>query len=160
MTGRDVPMAKRDLLTPGLRFFTDPAKGVWDFEIEATVQVGESRSTISPSNTGDLDHRAGFVHAEVARTLAAPWSPRFVLEYDFASGDEDPNDGENNRFDSLLGVPRGDFGPTGIYGALARSNISSPGARIQPEPSSNLGGFLGYRAVGSQATEMPVERRP
>ncbi|MDN5849734.1 MAG: alginate export family protein, partial [Nitrococcus sp.] len=72
---------------------------------------------------------------------------RFVLEYDYASGDEDPNDGENNRFDSLFGALRSDFGPTGIYLALTRSNISSPGARIQVEPSPNLDAFVGYRAV-------------
>ncbi|MDN5870588.1 MAG: alginate export family protein [Nitrococcus sp.] len=143
----DFPTANRHLLTPGLRFFAKPAQGAWDFEIEAAVQVGKSRSTASPANTADLDHRAGFIHAQVARTLDSPWSPRFVLEYDYASGDEDPNDGENNRFDSLFGAIRSDFGPTGIYGALTRANISSPGARIQVKPRPILDAFVGYRAV-------------
>lgn len=138
--------ANRNLLTPGVRLFTAPAKGAWDFEIEAAAQVGESRSMTSPASTADLDHRAGFVHAEVARTLDTPWSPRLVLEYDYASGDDDPDDGENNQFDILFGALR-ELGPTGIYAALARSNISSPGARIEVEPSANLDGFIGYRAV-------------
>ncbi|MCO6441536.1 MAG: alginate export family protein [Nitrococcus mobilis] len=143
----DVPTANRRLLTPGVRFFSTPAKGAWDFEVEAAGQVGESRSTTSPTDTIDLDHRAGFAHAHLAHTFDAAWSPRLVLQYDFASGDDDPNDGENNRFDTLFGARRFEFGPTGIYGALARSNITSPGARIEVEPGPKLNGFVGYRAV-------------
>ncbi|MCO6440858.1 MAG: alginate export family protein [Nitrococcus mobilis] len=141
------PTTNRRLLTSGLRLFSAPARGAWDFEIESALQVGESRSTADPTDTRDLDHRAGSVHVEIARTLDVPWSPRLILEYDFASGDDDPNDGENNRFSFLFGVPRGDFGPTGIYTALARSNINSPAARIQIKPSSNVDGFVRYRAV-------------
>lgn len=142
----DVPTTNRRLLTPGFRLFTVPAKGTWDFEIEAAVQGGESRSTTFSTNKTDLDHRAGFAHAHLARTLDAPWSPRFVLEYDFASGDEDPDDGENNRFDPLFGVRR-DLGPIGIYGPFSRSNLNSPGARLQVKPSAKVKGFIGYRAV-------------
>ncbi|WP_232210436.1 alginate export family protein [Nitrococcus mobilis] len=145
--GSDVPTANRRLLTPGVRLFSAPAKGAWDFEVEAAGQVGKSRSTTSSADTTDLDHRAGFVHAHLAHTFDAPWSPRLVLQYDFASGDGDPNDGENNRFDTLFGARRWEFGPTGIYGALARSNINSPGTRIEIKPSPNLNGFVGYRAV-------------
>lgn len=143
----DVPTANRRLLTPGVRFFSVSAKGAWDFEVEAAGQVGKSRSTTSSADTSNLDHRAGFVHAHLARTFDAPWSPRLVLQYDFASGDDNPNDGENNRFDTLFGARRWEYGPTGIYGAFARSNISSPGVRIEVMPSSKLNGFVGYRAV-------------
>ena len=142
-----VPTMNRRLLTPGFRLFTPPAKGAWDFEIEAAVQGGESRATKAAANTTDLDHRAGFIHAHLAHTFDVPWSPRLVLQYDFASGDDDPDDGENNRFDTLFGARRFEFGPTGIYGALARSNINSPGARIQLEPSDYVEGFIGYRAA-------------
>ena len=144
----DFPTNNRRLLTPGLRLFRKPAKGAWDFEVESIAQIGESRATNSPSDTNDLDHRAGYLHAEVARTLDVPWSPRLVLEYDYASGDDDPNDGENNRFDGLYGQPRGDFGPTGIYGIFAqRSNLNSPAARIDVKPSPTIDGFVRYRAV-------------
>lgn len=142
-----VAVADRDLYTPGLRLFAKPKAGAWDFEIEGALQFGTSRFTPSPSDTADLDHFAGFFHGDVAYSFDVQWSPRLVLQYDYASGDEHPGDRVNNRFDTLFGARRFDFGPTGIYGAFARSNIDSPGFRIEAKPAAGLGGFIGYRAV-------------
>jgi hypothetical protein len=74
-------------------------------------------------------------------------SPRLEVSYDYASGDDDPNDNENNRYDTLYGARRFDYGPTGIYGAFARSNISSPGLRAEAKPLRTMTGMVGYRAV-------------
>jgi hypothetical protein len=143
----DVPSRDRDLYSPGFRLFTEPAPGAWDFEIETALQTGTSRSTPLPADVTDLDHRAGFVHAHVARTLDGAWSPRLVLQYDHASGDRDPNDDDNERFDTLFGARRFEYGPTGIYGAIARGNISSPGFRVEVAPNGRIDGLVGYRAV-------------
>lgn len=142
-----VAVADHDLYTPGFRLFAKPKPGEWDFEIEGALQFGTSRFTALPSDTADLDHFAGFFHGDVAYSFDVQWSPRLVLQYDYASGDEHPGDGVNNRFDTLFGARRFDFGPTGIYGAFARSNIDSPGFRIEAKPAAGLGGFIGYRAV-------------
>lgn len=79
--------------------------------------------------------------------MDVPGSPRLVLQYDYASGDTDPNDTDNSRFDTLFGARRFKFGPTGIYGPFDRGNINSPGFRIEAKPSMNLVGFIGYRAA-------------
>lgn len=68
-----------------------------------------------------------------------------MIEYDLGTGDD--GEGDYNRFDNLYGPRRPDFGPTGIYGPFGRSNINSPGARVEVKPSSRLDGFVGYRAV-------------
>ncbi len=135
----------RTLFTPGLRFVTKQAPGRFDAELEAAFQVGESSLSRAP-DAPRLDHRAGFVHAEIGYTFTDPLKTRISLQYDFASGDEDPTDGKNNRFDTLFGARRFDFGPTGIYGVFARTNISTPALRIGIAPSPKLTGFIRYRA--------------
>lgn len=142
-----MPVADRDIYTPGFRLYTNPAAQSWDFEAEAAYQYGTSRLSTAATDTKDLQHRAGFFHGKVGYTLGGKMAPRFELSYEYASGDDDPDDNENNRFDTLYGSRRLDFGPTGIYGALARSNINSPGLRFEAKPLQKLSGMIGYRAV-------------
>ena len=142
-----IPAADRDIYTPGFRFYRGPAAQVWDFETEASYQFGRSRASTSASDRNDLQHRAGFFHGEIGYTWKAKMSPRLEVSYDYASGDDDPNDNENNRFDTLYGARRFDYGPTGIYGAIARSNISSPGLRLEVKPLQKFSSMVGYRAV-------------
>lgn len=138
----------RDIVTIGGRLHRAPRAGAWDFEIEGGWQTGEARASTAAADVTDLDVRAHYLHAEVGYRFDAPWSPRVSLEYDLGSGDRDPTDGEYNRFDSLFG-PRGpDFGPTSLFGPLSRSNISSPGVRVEVAPSSRWDGFAFYRALG------------
>jgi hypothetical protein len=83
-----------------------------------------------------------------------PWSPRLGLEYDYASGDHNPKDNKDQRFDTLYGARRFDFGPTGIYGAFSRANINSPGYRINLTPRSDVSLQLDHRIFWlAQATD-------
>lgn len=143
----DLPSRNRHLVTPGVRIYRDPAAGRWDFEIEAGVQRGESRASTNPADVVDLDVEASYAHIEFGYRWEAPWAPRLAFEYDFASGDASPTDGEYGRFDSLYGPRRGDFGPTGIYGPLGRANISSPGLRLEVRPNRRWDSFVFYRAL-------------
>jgi len=133
----------RDIYTPGFRLFRKPVKNKIDYQIESILQFGESRS--STTSTTDLEHFAYFHHAEVGYSFDAKWSPRLILQYDYASGDDDPNDADNNRFDTLYGARRFDFGSTGIYGPFARANLSTPGVRLKLNPASNVTSFLALR---------------
>ena len=54
--------------------------------------------------------------------------------FDYASGDRDGSDGEQNRFDTLFGARRWEYGPTGIFGPFARANMLSPGLRLSLSP--------------------------
>lgn len=130
----------RDLHTPGFRFYRDPKAGQWDFEAESTFQWGESQERILPG-APLLDHVAHFQHAAVGYTFDVRWKPRLGLRYDYASGDPVPGDSENGRFDTLYGARRFEFGPTGIYGAVARANLSAPeyNLSVRPWPTLDLG---------------------
>jgi hypothetical protein len=134
----------RDIYTLGTRLFRQAAPGRFDYEIESMIQWGESRS--STSSTIDLDHLAHFQHAELGYSFDRSWRPRLVLQFDYASGDDDPADRDNNRFDTLFGARRFDFGPTSIYGPFARSNLVTPGVRVQFKPAAGLSAFIAYRA--------------
>ncbi len=101
----------RELYTPGFRVYREPAKAQFDFELESIYQFGESRASTAPTDVIDLDHFAHMQHAQAGYTFDAPWSPRVLVQYDYASGDEDPFDGDNERFDTLFGARRWEFGP-------------------------------------------------
>jgi len=124
------------LYTFGFRVWRKPANQLFDYQLESVYQLGHSRLSSAPSKT--LDHVAFFHHAEFGYQSNSVWSPRLILQYDYASGDDSPNDGENNRFNTLFGARRFDFGPTSIYGAFARSNLHSPGLRLKMRPLKSL----------------------
>ncbi|SET37185.1 Alginate export [Nitrosomonas marina] len=139
------PTQNRQLFTPGFRIFKTPAASNIDYEFESAFQIGRSRA--SPADYRTMDHFAHFHHLEIGFTLPMAWSPRITALYDFASGDENPDDGNNGRFDTLFGSRRFDFGPTGIFGALARTNMHSPGLRLQFIPNARLNAAVDYRAL-------------
>jgi hypothetical protein len=142
----DFRTRNRQLYTPGFRLYRPWKKGQFDYELESMFQFGTVRATTAASDTKDLDHFAYFHHAEVGYTFSASWSPRVYLEYDYASGDSDPNDGTNERFERLLAPNVPEFGPTSIHTAFARANINSPGLRVQIRPNAKLFAYLSYRA--------------
>lgn len=139
------PTRNRRYFTPGVRFYIKPGKNHFDFQSETIGQFGSNRETSAESDGKNLDHSAWFQHLDVGYTFDMPWSPRLAVEYDYASGDHDPNDDKDQRFDTLYGARRFDFGPTGIYGPFVRSNINTPGIRIKLLPLSNVETIIGHR---------------
>jgi hypothetical protein len=103
------------------------------------------RATTNASDGKNLTHEAWYQHLDIGYTIDMPWKPRFAVEYDYASGDKNPNDNKDQRFDTLYGARRGDYGPTGIYGAFARSNINSPAYRLGFSPLANVQTTLSHR---------------
>ncbi len=144
-TDGDVATSNRRLVTPGFRIYMKPAAGRPDYQVEAALQVGKSRASKADTDTTDLDHRAFFARGELGYTFAAAWKPRLVGQFDYASGDGDSADGTNGRFDTLYGARRFDFGPTGIYGPFARSNLMTPGIRVLVAPHERVDAFAAYR---------------
>jgi hypothetical protein len=135
----------RDLSTIGVRLYRGPRAGHVDYEFETAFQFGESRSSTAATNTRDLDHFAHFHHAEVGYSFSASWQPRLAAQYDYASGDDNPADRDYERYSTLYGARRFDFGPTGIYGPFARENLNTPGLRVEVQPAAQLSGFLAWR---------------
>jgi hypothetical protein len=138
------PTRNRKLWTGGWRLLRAPKAGRFDFQLESVLQAGESR--LISAGSEDLDHLAHFHHAELGYRFDAPWSPRVVAQFDYASGDDDPTDDENNRFDTLFGARRFDYGPTGIFGPFIRANLITPGLRLQVKPHARVTGFTSVRA--------------
>lgn len=132
----------RRIHTTGLRLRKPAASGEFDFEIESMLQFGDSRiekAAFRPL----LEHRAHFHYAALGYSF--PNSVRAVLEFDYASGDEDPYDLENGRFDSLFGVTTFEFGMVGLYQPFSRSNLVTPGIRLFAEPRPDLNVMVSYR---------------
>ena len=111
----------RTFSTFGTRLYDDPKQGSIDYEIESVWQTGKR---------GAINHFAHFQHIEIGYTLALPWSPRFLVHYDYASGDRDVRDSRDSAFDTLFGARRFEYAPTGNFGPFFRTNVSSPGWRM------------------------------
>lgn len=135
----------RNLFTPGVRFYKSKSSGAIDFDFETTLQVGDAALSTA-ADAERLNTIAHFHHVQLGYTFENSWNTRVAVQYDFASGDRDPDDSRNGRFDTLFGARRFEFGPTGIFGALARSNINSPGARIELA-KGRWQALIGYRAA-------------
>jgi hypothetical protein len=133
----------RRYFTPGGRLYIKPAKGDVDFQLETIGQFGTIHT--SATNNKALQHEAWYQHVDLGYTVDMNWKPRFAVLYDYASGDENPTDGNDERFDTLYGARRFEFGATGIYGAFARSNINSPGYNVGFSPLSNVQVGLNHR---------------
>jgi len=94
----------RDIYTIGLRVKSLPgAYGGWDYGAEIAGQFGRVKETVGPQAGANLNHEA------VAATVSGGYtwtkafgSPRVGLEYNYASGDSNPNDGKHETFDNLF----------------------------------------------------------
>jgi Alginate export len=139
-----VATRNRRYFTPGLRFYLKPAKGQFDFQVESIGQFGTVKKDNTP-NSPSYSHTAWYQHLDAGYTFDIPWSPRFSAEYDYASGDKNPNDSKDQRFDSLYGGRRFEYAPTGIYGAFSRGNLNTPGYRLGVSPLPNVQAGLAHR---------------
>jgi Alginate export len=149
--------------TPGVRLYRSPQENSFDFDIEAAAQIRNN------AFNGRGNQRAGFFsHAELGYTPGSNKKIRIAGLLDVASGSEDKLDLETNQinspsfgpisftratfaganaFDPLFGDFSKDFGPEGLFGLLARTNIISPAVRLEYAPSSRFETRLTYRAA-------------
>jgi hypothetical protein len=121
---------QRTYNTYGLRLFKSPATNEFDYEFEGAVQTG---------HLGTVKHFAYNPNVETGYTFNLPWTPRFLVQYTYASGTRSTQAGsQDGNFDVLFGARNFDLNPTGIWGAFARSNISAPGWRLILQPTDTL----------------------
>lgn len=141
----DIATRDRHLITPGARLYLKRAPGSFDFDLEGAYQFGTTR-TGTANDTPQVDVSSYFIHAEAGRTFHSPWQPRLSFVLDAAGGDK-AGSSSYNRFDTLFGDRRFEFGPTSLYGLLGRANILSPGIRFQATPDKRLNLMGMYRAT-------------
>jgi hypothetical protein len=137
---------RRELYTPGLRFYRGRKKGDFQYEVELTGQIGESKVNTGATSP-QLDHLAGFATISGGYMFDMDWTPSLIAQWAYATGDQDPNDRDNERFDTLFGARRFEYGPTGIWGAVARANVNSPELRLLLQPSKTLDLMFAVRGV-------------
>jgi hypothetical protein len=141
----DLATRNRRIGTATARWYRDAVPGRWDFEVEGAYQDGRIRASASPT-APDRNVSAHFYRVRVGYQWATAWKPRVQLEYDYVSGDKSGTD-DYERYDTLFGFRRADFAPSGIYAAVARANMRSPGIRVEMTPGPRMDAFVGYRAL-------------
>jgi hypothetical protein len=99
-----VGASPRDIYTFGVRVKSNPgAIGNWDYAAEIMSQFGHFNDTRLPLGTQSLEHEAGAVVLQGGYTFADTFGkPRLGLEYDFATGDQNPTDGKHQTFENLF----------------------------------------------------------
>lgn len=138
------PNRNRHLDTASARLIRDPAASAIDYEIEAAYQFGTIRASTAPA-AAILDVSAWFLHADAGYSFPGSLKARLSIEYDYASGD---GSGQHfGRFDTLFGMRRGDFSPSGLNATITRTNINTPGVRLEVAPTKRLDCFISYRPM-------------
>ena len=132
---RNSDLLHREIYTLGTLLKGD--EGPLDWRFEGAYQWGSALDLVAPARTGeDLDHEAWAASAEVGYTWKDhPLKPRFGLEYDFATGDRNPNDGEDNTFDNLF--PRA-HSIHGWMDFFAWKNMHDPHVKLSWQQSKKL----------------------
>ncbi|WP_237751486.1 alginate export family protein [Sphingobium sp. DC-2] len=138
------PTRDRSLDTFGGRIIREPETGRFDYEVEAFYQTGSISASLA-AGAARQEVSANFVHADAGYSFPGAWKARLSVEFDRASGDR--AGGRYGRFDTLFGMRRADLAPAGLYNAIARTNIVTPGLRIEAAPGKRWDWFAVYRAL-------------
>lgn len=81
-------------------------------------------------NNTKVDHDAYAYNAELGYTFNQPWKPRLSGFYGLVTGDKNPTDNKNQRFDRLFGFAR----PWSNTDAMEMSNIRTTKLRVEFDP--------------------------
>ena len=140
----DRPSRDRSLNNLGFRLVSDAATGHIEWGAEGIYQWGHISASLSPG-ASTLPVSASFLRLHIGYSFSGPWKPHLLFELDRASGDgTGPGYG---RFDTLFGMRRSDLAPPSLYGVVTRTNLFSPGARLEVSPGKRFDLFTGYRAL-------------
>jgi len=124
----------RALIIPGLRAYHVYKNGI-DFDIAGTMQFG---------NENGQEKFAWLYTADLGYTVKQwKWRPRFSVFLGVASGDKDPEDAMNNRFERLYGFGR----PWSADDYIIPENVIHPRVKFECTVSKALkfdGGYALY----------------
>jgi Alginate export len=120
----------REIHMPGFRVY-GKAGNVFDFDASYNHQFGYS---------GTKRHDAHGFTIELGKTFEHAWKPRIGLFYGYATGDNNPDDNTDNRFDRFFGFAR----PWSADHYMIYENIKAPKIRFEVSPTQTLGFEAGY----------------
>lgn len=123
-----------DFVTLGTRAKADPQKlAGWDYEAEMAVQLGERFGKDLSAFAGHWGLGYNWLHA--------PWKPRVGVEYSYASGDGNADDGRVGTFQNLFPTNHLYYGYTDVF---AWQNLHNPAVKFSVDPTDKLRVMLDY----------------
>jgi len=123
--------ADRTVHSPGLRVYGVVGETGFDYDVSIIRQFGHS-------GTRNIDAWGGT--AEIGYRFNLAWNPRLSAFYGHASGDRDPKDNTDNRFERFYGFGR----PWSANDYIVFENIRAPKIRLELTPCEKLRVDLGY----------------
>jgi hypothetical protein len=138
----------RDISTAGLRLKSLPGQfHGWDFDADLAGQIGNFEYAAggpAPTAGQRLDHLAFATHVAGGYTFEqTAGKPRIGLEYNFASGDDDPTDGDHGTFVNLFPTNHKYYGHMDFF---SWQNVHNPRLSLSISPVKNLAVRLDYHA--------------
>ena len=127
-------LVAREIHSPGLRGYGVIPGTALDFDLGALYQFGRD---------GGRQKSAWAYLLEFGYTLPHAWKPRVSAFYAYASGDRDPDDGNDNRFERFFGFAR----PWSADDNIVFENVRTPKLKLELEPRKGLsfdGGYAWY----------------
>jgi hypothetical protein len=130
----------RDIVTVGARVRSVPGDfGGWDYESEVANQYG----TINIGGRR-VEHLAYAAHIGSSYTWRDTYAtPRISLEYDYSTGDGNPNDGSNETFDNLFPTNHKFYGQMDFF---SWQNLHHAQLGFSCKPLKGLSVSLDYHA--------------
>ena len=118
---------RTDFITLGTRIKADPKKlhGL-EYEGEFAFQTGQ---------VNDLNLTAFAAHVGAGYNIDGPCKPRIFLEYNFATGDHDPNDGDIQTFQNLFPSNHKFYGYMDLF---SWQNLHNPELSMRIKPTDKL----------------------
>ncbi|MEI2658361.1 MAG: alginate export family protein [Nitrosomonas sp.] len=129
--GRDGRQAERDIYAPSIRAYGVVPNTSIDFDFGAIYQFGQDNGRKKSAWSYLL---------EVGYTVKHDWKPRLSAFYSFVSGDRDPNDNVDNRFERFFGFAR----PWSPDDYLVMENVKAPKLVFEFSPHQDVSIDGGY----------------
>jgi hypothetical protein len=129
--GRGGRQAERDIYSPGIRTYGVLPNTNIDFDLGAIYQFGQDNG---------LKKSAWSYLLEFGYTVKHDWKPRLSAFYGFVSGDRNPNDNVDNRFERFFGFAR----PWSPDDYLIMENVKAPKLVFEFSPHKDVSIDGGY----------------
>ncbi|MBV6390065.1 MAG: hypothetical protein JNIBNLAF_01731 [Nitrosomonas europaea] len=126
---------KREIHSPAIRAYGVVPNTEVDFDLGAIYQFGRDDGQKKSAHSYLLEF--GYTFQQAA------WKPRVSAFYGYVSGDRDPNDSTNNRFERFFGFAR----PWSADDNIIMENIQAPKIKVEFQPHPDLqidGGYNGF----------------
>jgi hypothetical protein len=130
-----------DIFAPGLRVYGLLGSSGFDFDADLNKQFG--RFGVLSGTTQTLQQQDTLAYSlELGYSFDHHWKPRASLYYGYGSGDKNPNDSVNQRFDAFYGFNQ----PWSRNDYFSWDNIHAPKGRLEFAPHPNVKIDTGYSA--------------